>query len=160
AGVRIAEQLTARGLCVPLHGQLTRLAILRGQIPLAREHLDRMERLRADGVGAAPEDIFWTIASVELVDEQPQAALRTLADLYAGLPDRLLLYLYDPGNAPKLVRVAQAAGDPQRARAAAAAARLLARHNPDVVSLVAVAAHAEGLLDRDLATLRRAVEHF
>jgi DNA-binding CsgD family transcriptional regulator/tetratricopeptide (TPR) repeat protein len=160
AGVRIAEQLTARALCVPLHGQLTRLAILRGQIPLAREHLRRMERLRADGVSAAPEDIFWTIASVEMVDEQPQAALRTLSDIYAGLPDRLLLYVYDPGNAAELVRVALAAGDPPRARVAADAVRELAQRNPDVTSLTAAAAHTEGLLDQNLAVLRRAVEHF
>src|SRR5204863_5659019 len=83
-----------------------------------------------------------------------------LADLYRWLPDRMLLFSYDAGIAVELVRIALAAGNPARARSTAEAADLLARRNPAVTSLAAVAAHADGLVRRDIAALRRAVDLF
>jgi ATP/maltotriose-dependent transcriptional regulator MalT len=158
AGVRIAEQLTALQLCVPLFGLLARVAVLRGQLPVAHEHLRRMNRLRSDGITAAPEDVAWSIAFVQAADGEPGAAVATLADLYRWLPGRLAILANDPGTAIDLVRIAQAAGDHIRARDAAAAAQLLAERNPAVSSLAGVAAHADALVRRDPALLRRAVE--
>jgi DNA-binding CsgD family transcriptional regulator/tetratricopeptide (TPR) repeat protein len=157
AGIRVAEQLTALGLCVPLYGMLARIAVVRGQQPTAHEYLRRMNRLRADGITAAPEDVAWSIAAVQEADRQPSAAVQTLADLYRWLPDRLLLYSYDSGAAVELVQIALAAGDPIRARAAADAASRFAERNPDVASIAGVAAHAQGLVNRDPAQLRNAV---
>jgi DNA-binding CsgD family transcriptional regulator len=134
--------------------------VLRGQLPVAREHLRRMNKLRADGITCAPEDVFWPIACVQFADGQPAAAVTALHDLYRWLPDRMLLFSYDAGIVVGMVRIALAAGDPVRARVTAEAAALLAQRNPSVSSLGAVAAHADGLVRRDIAALRRAVDLF
>jgi ATP/maltotriose-dependent transcriptional regulator MalT len=160
AGVQIAEQLTALQLCVPLLGLLTRLAVARDQPALAREHLQRMQRLLAQGITAAPEDVTWSIATFHFADQQPAAAMSALAETFASLPDRLLLLSNDPGAAPELVRIALEARAPVMARAVAAAAARIAGRNPAVVSLAAAAAQAEGLTRRDRAALNRAVELF
>ncbi|TMM36688.1 MAG: LuxR family transcriptional regulator [Actinobacteria bacterium] len=158
AGVRIAEQLTALQLCVPLLGLLARIATVRAQLPVAHEHLRRMNRLRADGITAAPEDVAWSIAVVQFADGQAAPALATLAELFGWLPDRLLLLSNDPGAGAELVRIALAAADTTRARSAAAAAGVLAGRNPAVATFAGVAAQAEGLARRDPAALRRAVD--
>ncbi len=158
AGVRIAEQLTARQLAVPLLGLLSRLAVVRGQLPLAREHLRRMRRLVADGITAAPEDVVWTIAVLQDAEGKPELAMSTLAELYDDLPQRLLLLTNDPGCAPALVRIALAAGSRARAEATVGAARYLTERNPGVASLAGAAAHAEGLLRTDIEALRLAVQ--
>lgn len=160
AGVRIGQQLTALQLSVPLLGLLARVAVARGQLPMAHEYLRQMNRLRADGVTAPPEDVAWSIGYVQYADQQPGAALATLADLYRWLPERLLLFSADAADGVELVRIALAAGDAGLAGTAAGAAGRLAERNPSVTSLVAVAAHADGLVRHDLATLRRAVELF
>jgi ATP/maltotriose-dependent transcriptional regulator MalT len=158
AGLRVAEQLTAQQLSVPILALLTRVAVAREQMPLAREHLRRMERLIAGGITAAPEDVAWAFATYHEADGSPQLALSALAQLYDRLPERVLLFCNDPGAAPALVRIAIEAGDPDRAAAAAAAARRLAERNPAVSSLAGAAAHAEGILHRDVTALRRAVD--
>lgn len=57
-------------------------------------------------------------------------------------------------------RIAQRAGAEAQAKAAASAIHLLAERNPEVTSLAGAAAHAEGLLQGDLATLRYAVQAY
>lgn len=158
AGHRVAEQLTAQQLSVPLLGLLTRLAIMRAQPPVAREHLRRMQRLVAAGITAAPEDVNWTIAAVEDAAGRPEAAVSALATIYDRFPDRLLLLSNDPSCTPALVRLATRAADPARARATVAAARRLADLNPTVASLRGAADHAYGLLHNDLDALRAAVQ--
>ncbi|OLB77162.1 MAG: hypothetical protein AUI14_16885 [Actinobacteria bacterium 13_2_20CM_2_71_6] len=160
AGVHIAEELTALQLCVPLRGLLTRVAILRGQLPVAHGHLRAMERLCNDGITAAPEEIAWSTSALQMADGQPAAALRTLGALYRWVPGRLLMFSNDPAAGPELVRIALAVGARAPARAVAEAVRLLADRNPEVTSLAGAAAHAEGLLHRDLAALRRGVDRF
>jgi ATP/maltotriose-dependent transcriptional regulator MalT len=160
AGVRIAEQLTALQLCVPLLGLLARIATVRGQADETRDRLRRMHRLLAHGITAAPEDVLWPIALSQYADGQPKAALRTLDEVYRGLPDRMLLLSNDPGCTADLVRIALDARAPDRAAAVAEAARRLAARNRAVPSLAGAAAHADGLLRDDVAALRTAVEHF
>ncbi len=158
AGLRIADQLTARQLSVPLLALLTRISVLRGQLPAAREHLRQMQRLIASGITAAPEDVAWAVAAYQEADGSPALALDTLTGLYDQMPQRVLLYCNDPSAAPGLVRIALAAGDPDRAQRAATAAIELARRNPGVASLAVIAAHADGLARQDLGQLRHAVE--
>ncbi len=158
AGVHIAKQLTAEALRVPLLGLLARIAVDRAQLPVAREHLRRMEALCRKGVTAAPEDVIWSLAVLDAADDQPRGALRRLSAMYGALPDRMLLLSNDPGAGAELVRIARRAEAMDLAGAAAGAARLLADRNPKVVSLVAAAAHAEGLYLADADRLRQAVE--
>jgi len=58
-----------------------------------------MNRLRVDGITAAPEDVASPIAAVQYADRQPAAAVQTLADLSRWLPERLLLFSHDCGGA-------------------------------------------------------------
>jgi ATP/maltotriose-dependent transcriptional regulator MalT len=160
AGIQIAQELTALQLSVPLHGLLAKIATFRDDLPQAREQLQLMRRLRAQGITAAPEDVLWPIAFVQYADDEAQLAVRSLADVYRDLPDRLLLLCNDPGAAAELVRVAVAAEAWDRARAAAEGARRLAERNPGVASLAGAAAHAHGLLSGDIEALRMAVEHY
>jgi DNA-binding CsgD family transcriptional regulator len=62
----------------------------------------------------------------------------------------LPLLMVDVTDLPRLVRIALAAGDDEAAEFAVAAAQRRCRLNPDVGSLAASAAHARGLLTRDL----------
>jgi DNA-binding CsgD family transcriptional regulator len=160
AGSQVAEQLSAQQLGVPLLGLLSRLAIMRGELEQAREHLRRLERRLGEGVTAAEEDIAWTYAMFFDAEGQPAAALNALAGLYDRLPHRMLLLTMNPGRAPAMVRIALAAGDPRRAALAATAAARLTELNPTVPSIAGAAAHAHGLLCADSAALLTAVGRF
>jgi len=159
-GLRISEQLAARALTVPLLGILAQVAMLRDELTMAREHLGRTDALLAEGIDAGPEDLAWRVALVQDAMAEPATAVQTLADIYAGFPHRVLILTQDPLAGAQLVRIAQRAGAKAQARAAAEAARRLAEDNPTVASLHAAAAHADGLVRGDLATLRCAVEAY
>jgi DNA-binding CsgD family transcriptional regulator len=160
AGLEIAENLTAYALAVPLLGTLARLAVLRDETPQARAYVDRMRRLLADGITTAPEDAIWAEAVVQEATAGSGAAAQTLACLYEAMPSRPLLIVQDPGSAGALVGIAVRAGDRTSAELVVSAARKLAERNPTVHGLVAAAAHAEGVLRRDLGLLRRAIAGF
>jgi DNA-binding CsgD family transcriptional regulator len=59
---------------------------------------------------------------------------------------------------PRLIRLAQDAGLTTLVNAAGEAANRLAERNPQIASLVGIAAHSRGLLYGELADLRRAVQ--
>ncbi len=160
AGLRVAERLEIWAAGIPLLTVLARVAVYRDDIASARDHLDRAERLVAEGVSVGTDELAWTAALFQDAAGQPESALETLAELYAGLPQRLLLLSREPQAGPYLVRLAQRADAGAKAEAAAAAARSLAQRNPSVASLAGAAAHADGLLRDDLDALRAAVHHY
>lgn len=160
AGIRIAERLTALQLSIPLRALMAQVAIHRDELGIAQLHLQKAQGLLADGITAAPEDLTWSWALFQEATGESKAAVDTLADLYRGLPGRLLLLANDPGAAAKLVRIAQRAGALAQAEATTVAIRQLADMNPTIASLAGAAAHAEGLLTADPETLHRAVEHY
>jgi DNA-binding CsgD family transcriptional regulator/tetratricopeptide (TPR) repeat protein len=160
AGVAVALNLTAYALAVPLLGQLTRLAVLQGDLPQAQAHLSHMQRRIATGTTCAPEDVVWAEGLLHEATAGPEAALRTLHGMYDALPERPVLIVQDPSAAATLVRIAVRAGDPGRARTVVATARRLAARNPGVVSLLAAADHADGVLSGDPRLLRAAIERF
>ncbi|GAA1738441.1 ATP-binding protein [Luedemannella helvata] len=157
AGLRIADQLTARQLSVPLLGLLARLATVRDQLPAARDHIRDMQALLDDGVTAAPEDVAWTRAVFADADDDPSAALVALRSIVDRFPGRLLLFGNDPAAAPMLVRTARQTGERDVARATVAAAERLADAYPVIGSLAGAARHAAGLLRTDVRLLRDAV---
>jgi DNA-binding CsgD family transcriptional regulator len=159
-GVRIGIQLGARALIVPLLSLLGQVAIHRAELEQAREYLQRAEALRNEGIRVAPEDRAWRVALLSDAMGQRRAALEALTEIYEGFPRRLPILTQDSLAAAQLVRIAQRAGDEARARAAAAASRLLAERNPAVPSLAGAAAHAEGLVRGDLTAMRYAVEAY
>ncbi|WP_432838123.1 helix-turn-helix transcriptional regulator [Dactylosporangium sp. CA-092794] len=160
AGVAVAVNLTAYALAVPLLGQLTRLAVMQGDLPQAEAHLAHLRRRTAAGITAAPEDVVWSEGVLHDAVFGPEAAMRTLRVIYDQLPRRALLISQDPAAAAALVHIAVRAGDAARARTVVAAARALAERNPRILSLAAAADHADGILTGDPSQLRRAVERF
>ena len=92
--------------------------------------------------------------------DEPESALHTLSGVYGRLPDRVYLLTQEPRAAARLVRIAQRGGAPRQAETVVAAARALAERNPEVTSLVGAARHAEGVLRKDVGTLRSAVHAY
>ncbi|GAA0253848.1 ATP-binding protein [Cryptosporangium japonicum] len=160
AGLTVAGRSGAGRLTVPLLGMLARLAVARDDPDAAGRHLEQLRARRADGTSAAPEDADWSEAVVLAARGDPAAALAAVRGLVDRLPDRPALFVHDPTSAVALVRIALEAGDRVRARGVVRAAGRLAARNPRVPSIAAAAAHAEGVLRRDLTTLRRAVERY
>jgi DNA-binding CsgD family transcriptional regulator len=159
AGVRIAEQLAAMQLGVPLLALLARVALSRDEPAVARNHVRKAQGLvGADVAGIGAGNLAWSVALLENAGGSPEAAVETLADLYDGFPSRLRLLVDEPGAGPMLVRMAKRAGARGPAARAAQAIRSLADRNPGVATLAGCATHAEGLLDDDLDALRAAVD--
>jgi DNA-binding CsgD family transcriptional regulator/predicted nucleic acid-binding protein len=157
AGIRVAEQLNALAMAVPLQGLLAHVALRRDDLPGARQHLERAERMLDDGISVGPEDLTWHRAVLLDDTGEHDGAYAALADVYERLPDRVLLMTQDRCAAAHLVRIARRAGKPEQAEAAVAAARGLAERNTDVATLTAAAQHAQGLLAGDIELLRQAV---
>ncbi|WP_433047513.1 helix-turn-helix transcriptional regulator [Dactylosporangium sp. CS-033363] len=160
AGVAVALNLAAYALAVPLLGQLTRLAVLQGDLPQAQAHLAHMHRRMAAGISCAPEDMYWPEGVLQEAVAGPEAALTVLSGVVDALPERPVLIAQDPTSAPALVHIAVRADDLPRARTVVAAARALAARNTGILSLAAAADHAEGVLTGDPWLLRGAVERF
>ncbi|WP_205751752.1 helix-turn-helix transcriptional regulator [Cryptosporangium phraense] len=183
AGVAVAERLGSHQLALPLLGTLVRVAVERGAVDAAVEYRGRMEALVAGGMSAAPEDVEYPRGLVLAAVGDVGGALEVLGPLVDGLPERPVLIAQDPGAAATLVRILVEGGDVERAEvvartAAAVAARNAPRPEADrpgsangagvdpgvdrggLAGLVGGAAHAAGLLNRDLSALRTAIEAF
>ncbi|GAA4455934.1 LuxR family transcriptional regulator [Phytohabitans houttuyneae] len=160
AGVEVAENHAAYALAVPLLAGLARLAVLRGETSQARGYIERMRRWMADGITTAPEDATWAEGLLQEATAGPEAALGALVTIYDAMPRRSLLIVQDPGAAATLVRVALRAGDTERAELVVTTTRKLAERNPSVRAHEAAAAHAEGVLRRDPALLRLAIDGY
>jgi DNA-binding CsgD family transcriptional regulator len=103
----------------------------------------------------------WLLALQAMADGDPHGAHRWLCAL--GEDERLSvvpLFPMDVADEARLVHIALDAEDQQLAVEAAAAARRRSRHNPDVRSIAAAAAHVNGLLHHSLQDLAEAVELF
>jgi DNA-binding CsgD family transcriptional regulator len=158
-----ADLSVASALGSHLHGWgaqavLATVALRRGDLSAAAQHM-QSPQARRSRLGADYADSWDTIvtAQVEEARNGPAAALRLLADVYAGLRRHRFLLMCDPTCAAWLVRVALAAGDPDRARAAAVAAAQISHGSPELAATTASAAHAGGIADRDRARLEQAV---
>jgi DNA-binding CsgD family transcriptional regulator len=158
AGLRVAEQLGALQLSVPLAALLTRVAVLRAQMPAARDYLRRMRNMLATGITVAPEDASWTTAVVQDAGGQAESAYQALSQFHSGLPERVLLFCQDPGAIAAMVRIARRAGHPAQAASVAAVAVELAGRNPGSLTLAGAAAQAEGIVRADLGRLTESVE--
>ncbi|MDR7301982.1 DNA-binding CsgD family transcriptional regulator [Haloactinomyces albus] len=160
AGLRFAEQLAAYALMVPLLGLLAYIAIQRGEDAAGNAHLDSAGKLVTDGIGGGMEDLGWPMALAQDAAGKPEAAMRTLDEIFRCLPDRMLLLVFDVRASATLVSLAQRVGDSKRAQLVVDTSRALADRNPMVSSFAGAAKHAEGLIKQDLNTLRDAVAAF
>ncbi|MFN2495433.1 MAG: helix-turn-helix transcriptional regulator [Pseudonocardiaceae bacterium] len=160
AGVRVSEQFATRALIVPLLALLSQLALHRDDLPAAREHLRCAQALRAEGSEGGGLDLAWRVALLADTQSDRAVVLDALAEICDEFPDRVQLLSQDPLAGVHLVRLAGRAGGEALATSAASTLRLLAQRNPTVASLAGAAAHAEGLLRRDLTTLRHTMDAY
>ncbi|MGH3673041.1 MAG: LuxR C-terminal-related transcriptional regulator, partial [Pseudonocardiaceae bacterium] len=160
AGVRVSEQFATRAVIVPLLALLSQLALRRDEMPEARAQLRRAEALRSEGSEGGDLDLAWRAALVAAAQGKRTVALKALAEICDGFPERLQILSQDPLAGAQLVRIGLWAGAEPQAKAAASAMQLVAQQNPSVTSLVGAAAHADGLLRGDLAALRHAVQAY
>jgi DNA-binding CsgD family transcriptional regulator len=103
----------------------------------------------------------WLFALQAMAAGDPEAARAQLCAL--GERERMTilpLFPADVTDEPQLVRIALASGDAELAETAVALAERRAERNPQVATIVATAAHARGLLERDGEALARAAELF
>ncbi len=157
AGVKIAEELTAVQLTVPLLGILVRLAVAKDETDQARAFLDRMYALMRTGITAPPEDTTWSEAILQNAVAGSAVAAQVLAGMYDDLSARPAILVQDSSAAVTLASIATGAGERSRAETVVAAARRLAEANPSVRALAAAADHAAGLVRGDVNLLRSAV---
>ena len=122
---------------------------------------ERAARLAARTLPPEPrQHAAWLIAVLRMAAGDARGARAILTE--GRDPDMPVLprFWADPGDPPELVRIALACGDDQLAAQAVAIAERRGERNPGVASLAAIAAHARGLRDGDVAEVGRAVRLF
>lgn len=150
AGMAMARDRGVR-LLVPLASTvLGTVAIHRGDIPAAAEHVRRYRGDLAGGEAVLHSGQYdW----VELLLAQAQGGPARAAEMARGRmadPDSARrMLIEEPGAAPWLVRLALTVGDSRLAATVATSAEELAANNPGFGSVSVAAAHARALVDRD-----------
>jgi len=139
---------------VPL---LATVALRRGDLRAAERYAQRLPALGHHyGFGYVTDRARLVEAQVIEARQGPRAALATLADVLADLPEHRSVLLADPGNAPWLVRTALAAGDRALAERVESAISEISRGNPTFAVIRASAEYASGLLHTDVTRLQHA----
>lgn len=159
-GLRVARQLQALQLSVPLTAIRSQIALRHGELGLAQRLIGEARGLIVQGVSVGPADLAWTQALLEEASGNPKAALGTLAGTLDRMRAESLLLSEDAGAAATMTRLALDAGAPEIAELVAAAAQRLADLNPGVASFAGSAAHATGLVSGDPDALHTAVRHY
>ncbi|GLW14375.1 hypothetical protein Stsp01_11180 [Streptomyces sp. NBRC 13847] len=159
-GLEGASRLTAQVRNVCMLGVLSQVAVHRGNLADARGYMRRARRLRAQGVSAVEEQVWWDLALVYDACGDHEQAARMAVQVAGALPRRLLLLTDDPSAGPQMVRILIRSGAVREADRVCAALVGLAEANPCVPSLVGAAAHARGLLNSDVGALRAAVQAY
>jgi DNA-binding CsgD family transcriptional regulator len=156
-GLATAEAMGAPSLIAAASGVLATVALRRGDLRGAAQHLARCRaELTGDLLELDAVRYAWVEAQLADAEDGPTCAMALLAGTYDGLPAGQGLFARDPAAAPWMVRTALAVGDQNRAGGVVAAAEQLAAANPGFPTVVAAAEHARGLLDRDPAKVVQA----
>jgi DNA-binding CsgD family transcriptional regulator len=156
AGCSIAEHLGARRFVPGARQVLASIALFRGNVAAASAHIEGADEARQDG--GEEMSSYGTYVAAQLLElrDGPVGCVEALASIYDDVSAHKQLLLEAPSSAAWLVRTSLAAGDRSRAEAVVAGAELLAADNRAFPSVVARAAQARGVLDRDVAALERA----
>jgi DNA-binding CsgD family transcriptional regulator/tetratricopeptide (TPR) repeat protein len=117
------------------------------------------QELAATGPQLGSDWLLWAKALVLEARGHHDASLATLCRAWDACADQGLLSTL-PLLGPDLVRLAQAAGELDRAGQATTAIEDLAARNPGVATLAGVALRSRGLLEHDPEVLLRAVDAY
>lgn len=146
---QITGALYAAGLVA-----LGRVAIHAADPGLRRQTATTAELMRERGTPATRGQATWLLALQAMAQDDPGRALDLVTS--AGAAPVLPLFPLDVTDEPQLVRIALAGDDLALAAATTTAARERAARNPKIAVIAGVAAHAAGLLHRDVAALEHA----
>jgi DNA-binding CsgD family transcriptional regulator len=142
----------ARALAV-----LAETSLRQGDLAEAESAADRLGS-QGDADSLLPEP-YWIRSLCADARGRPRACLDALEPVFAQLRRGLLIFAaWHADRLPRAVGMALRAGADDYAALAAAAAVELTVRSPDVPALTGIAAHAAGLLDRDVDLLRQAAE--
>jgi len=157
AALADAETVGADGYASTAHCVLAVIALRRGDIATAAEHIAGRPAPMPHfpGLYARTET---TLAQAQIIEARdgPAAATSHIHQAGTGLPAWHGLLSGDPALAAWLVRTALAAGDQPLANQVTRTAVALADANPGVPALAAAAAHSQGLANCDTGLLAEA----
>ncbi|WP_344292508.1 helix-turn-helix transcriptional regulator, partial [Streptomyces synnematoformans] len=143
---------------LPARLVLARIALHCGDLATASQQLRMAERPAGPAAAAVKPRLDWALAGFHAASGRAAMTVRSVLDAEDGAEPDPLLFAEAPAAAATLVRLAGQMNLGAEAGQAAGFARRLAERNPDVTSLTAAAAHADGVLRDDLDGLRRAAE--
>jgi DNA-binding CsgD family transcriptional regulator len=156
AAHQVVSVLDAAGV-----GALGRVALHAGDRGLARQAAEIAHVMLDQSVPSVRAHAAWVLALQAMADGDPPGAHRWLGALGEDQRMSILpLFPMDVADEARLVRIALAAQDHELAVHAVASAQRRSAVNPDVRSLAAAAAHADGLLHHSQQCLAEAVELF
>ena len=157
AALASAETLGADGYASAAHCVLAVIALRRGDLAAAAQHIADLPAPIPNfpGLYARTET---TLAQAQIIEarEGPAAAIRYIRQAGTGLPAHQGLLSGDPALAAWLVRTSLAASDRLLASQVTGTAVALAGANPGFPALAAAAAHSRGLATRDTGLLAEA----
>jgi DNA-binding CsgD family transcriptional regulator/tetratricopeptide (TPR) repeat protein len=157
AALDTAERLGAYGYAAAAHCVLGVIALRRGDIAVAAQHVAcRTEAMpHLPGLYARAET---TLAQAQIGEARdgPAAVIGHIRQVCADLPARPGLLLGEPATAAWLARTAMAAGENELAAIVARTAGTLASGNPGYPAITAAAAHSLGVAGQDPARLAEA----
>jgi DNA-binding CsgD family transcriptional regulator len=158
SGLRTGESQGTHLFSAPALTVLGTSALRHGDLRGAQEFLaDPRADLSSFGALGGNDRCALTRARIAESCGRPDDAMDLVAADLDALPGHCGILVGDLSAAAWLVRLALATGEPGRAKIVAATADQLARTNSGFPAVVAAAAHARGLLDRDARALERAV---
>jgi DNA-binding CsgD family transcriptional regulator len=143
---------------VPARLVVARINMHHGDLATVSDQLRAAERIVAADASADRARLDWALAQFHAASGRPAMMVQTLINPEGqGTPDPLL-FTEARTAAATIVRLAGRTGFGAEAQQAARFARRMAELNPAVLSLVAGAEHAEGVLRDDPDALHRAAE--
>ena len=155
--LRLGSELGSRVCQLESAAILSAAALLRGDVPEARERLalgGRPDRKELSHIPVLVLVRGWLMAC----EGEPAMAVGLLTPLVKAALDELDPWPWKPGWMRMLARIGLAAGDADFAVCAAELAEEGARRNPGVATFEGIALGLRGLLDSDLDRLARAAE--
>ena len=152
-----AETLGADGYASTAHCVLALIALRRGDIAAAAQHVASLPAPTPHSAGLyARTETTLAQAQITEARDGPAAAISHVRQAGAVLPAWQGLLSSDPALAAWLVRTSLAAGDELLASQVTGTAVALADANPGLQALAAAAAHSQGLAARDARLLGKA----
>jgi DNA-binding CsgD family transcriptional regulator len=156
AGLEMASELDTYGFARLGDAVLAIVALLRGDLPAAAQHIKRYHA-QAEGKAIPWGWGTWATALVTEAQEGPERAKDMIGTDTQTWRWHLVL---EPNLAAWQTRISLATGDRAQAETVVDIIERLAQSNPDFPALANAAAHARGILNNDAASLRNASDRF